>query len=737
MTTIWPGQPYPLGATWDGAGVNFALFSEHANRVELCLFETPHSLREFVRIPMPERSDDVWHCYIPGLQPGQLYGYRVYGPYNPLHGQRFNPYKLLIDPYARALSREIKWHKAVFGYRVGAPRGDLTMSRSDSAPYMPRGVVVDDADFDWGGDRHPRTPLHRTVIYELHVKGFTRLHPELPEELRGSYAGLCAPPVIAYLKSLGVTAVELLPVHQRVNDQHLQQQDLSNYWGYNTLNFFSPDLRFSSTGTLGQQVNEFKAMVRAFHAAGIEVILDVVYNHTGEGSHLGPTLSLRGIDNPTYYRLVPANPHYYMDYTGCGNSLNTLHPRTLQLIMDSLRYWISEMHVDGFRFDLAATLARGADEADRLSSFFDIIHQDPVISQVKLIAEPWDVGPGGYQVGHFPVLWAEWNGKYRDTVRRYWRGDDGQTAELAYRLAGSSDLYKHNGRRPSASINFVTAHDGFTLRDLVSYNEKHNEANGEHNRDGDNNNHSWNCGVEGPSDDPLINALREQQQRNFLATLFLSQGVPMLHGGDERHCTRLGNNNSYCQDNEISWIDWRLDATGQRLLEFTRRLIALRQAHPVLHRRSFFRGRKLASELGDIEWLCPDGQEMSADDWNNPRTRCLGLLLNGQIMDEHDERGAPIRDDILLLLFNAHHESISFLLPDWPDEPQWEVLIDTAVVGDGVGNGLAADGEAYCVQGRSLVLLRQQGCQIANDAVGLGIARSRQPALKLVKFALE
>jgi glycogen operon protein len=705
---IWPGAPYPLGATWDGQGVNFAIFSEQASAVELCLFDAPDAPHESERIRMPEQTDRVWHAYLPGLQPGQLYGYRVYGSYDPDRGLRFNPAKLLIDPYAKAISRSIQWNDTMFGYTVGSPDADRSFDDRDSAPFMPR-CVVTDPSFDWGGDRPPRTPLHDSIIYEVHAKGFTQLHPEVPERLRGKYAGLATPPVIEYLQSLGVTAVELLPIHHHADDRHLVERGLRNYWGYNTLSYFAPDARYGSAGSLGQQVTEFKAMVKTLHAAGIEVILDVVYNHTAEGNHLGPTLSMKGIDNPAYYRLMPDDPRYYMDYTGTGNSLNMLHPRTLQLIMDSLRYWVAEMHVDGFRFDLAATLARGLHELDRLSAFFDIIHQDPLLSQVKLIAEPWDVGPGGYQVGNFPVLWAEWNGKYRDTVRRFWKGDEAQIAELAYRLSGSSDLYENTGRQPYASINFLTAHDGFTLRDLVSYNQKHNEANGENNRDGESDNNSWNCGVEGPTNDPEINALRARQQRNLLATLLLSQGVPMILAGDEFGRTQRGNNNAYCQDNRISWVDWRLSEEQQRLLAFTRALIQLRKEHPVLHRRSFFQGRSIHGlQISDIEWYRPDGQEMADEEWNDGFVRCLGMLLNGQIMDEWDARGRHVQDDILLLLLNAHHETIPFTLPGSPAGPAWELDLDTAE-DTPAASGLVTfqPGAAYQLQGRSLALLRQ------------------------------
>jgi glycogen operon protein len=713
MTTIWPGKPYPLGATWDGVGVNFALFSENATRVELCLFDSPDDPHEAERITMPEQTDDVWHVYVPYLKPRQCYGYRVHGPYEPQHGLRFNPNKLLIDPYAKAISGTIKWHDAMHGYPVGDPQGDLAFDTRDSAPYMPRSIVVDDA-FPWGDDRPPDIPLHKSVIYELHVKGFTNLHPDVPRHLRGTYAGLASPAVIEYLQSLGVTAVELLPVHQHVDDRFLVDRNLSNYWGYNSLNYFAPEIRYSNPELPGEQVYEFKAMVKALHAAGIEVILDVVYNHTAEGNHLGPTLSLRGIDNQSYYRLVSDDPRYYMDYTGTGNSLNMLNMRSLQLITDSLRYYVTQMHVDGFRFDLAATLARGLHEDDRLSSFFDVIHQDPVISQVKLIAEPWDVGPGGYQVGNFPVLWSEWNGKYRDTVRRFWKGDEAQVAEMAYRLAGSSDLYQHNGRRPYASINFVTAHDGFTLRDLVSYNHKHNEANGENNQDGDDHNNSWNCGVEGPTNDPKVLELRERQMRNLMATLLLSQGVPMILAGDEFGRTQGGNNNAYCQDNEISWVNWKLSDSGKRMLDFTRYVLGLRTQHPVLHRRRFFQGRSIhGSNVYDIIWRRPDGHEMSDDDWEHGMVRCLGMLLNGQEMDDWNERGEPVRDDILMLMLNAYHETIPFKLPGRKNkryEKPWELLLDTALPPSEYSepeHQTLRPNDAYQLQGRSLVLLRQ------------------------------
>ncbi|MBI5442603.1 MAG: glycogen debranching protein GlgX, partial [Deltaproteobacteria bacterium] len=586
----WPGRPYPQGATWDGSGVNFALFSENATAVELCLFEGPEAERE-LRIPVLEQTDQVWHVYLPDARPGLLYGYRVHGPYEPRAGHRFNPAKLLRDPYARAISGTIRWNDALFGYTVGHPDADLSKDERDSAPFATKCIVVDQA-FTWGGDRRPEIPWDKTIIYELHVKGFTKLHPKIPPELRGTYSGLADRNTIEYLLSLGVTSVELMPVHQYVHDRHLIERGLRNYWGYNTINFFAPHAEYASTRDPGRQVAEYKTMVKALHLEGIEVILDVVYNHTGEGSHLGPTLSFRGIDNASYYRLAP-DRRYYLDYTGTGNTLDMMHPRTLQLIMDSLRYWVKEMHVDGFRFDLAATLARELHEVDRLGAFFDIIHQDPVLSQVKLIAEPWDLGEGGYQVGNFPVLWTEWNGEYRNVVRRYWRGDGGQVANLAYRITGSSDLYARTGRRPHASINFVTCHDGMNLNDLVSYNAKRNEANGEGNRDGTDENLSWNCGAEGPTGDPGILALREKMKRNFLATLLLSHGVPMLFEGDELGHTKRGNNNTYCQDNELTWLNWELDETRENLLRFARLVIGLRRKHPVFRRRTFLRGRSI------------------------------------------------------------------------------------------------------------------------------------------------
>jgi isoamylase len=700
---VWPGNPYPLGANWDGSGVNFALFSENATGVELCLFDSEN--RETKRIHVTEQTDQVWHVYLPEARPGQLYGYRVHGPYSPSDGHRFNPAKLLLDPYAKSIAGPIRWSDALFGYTIGDPEADLSKDERDSADGLPKCVVVDPA-FSWGQDAPLRIPWHQTLIYEMHVKGFTARHPKVPKEMRGTYAGLTHPAVVDYLKTLGITAVELMPVHQFVADKPLVDRNLTNYWGYNSIGFFAPESRYASSGVLGEQLAEFKTMVKTLHREGIEVIIDVVYNHTGEGNHLGPTLCFRGIDNASYYRLVE-DRRYYMDYTGCGNTLNMTHPRTLQLIMDSLRHWVLEMHVDGFRFDLASTLARELHSVDRLGAFFDIIHQDPVLSQVKLIAEPWDLGEGGYQVGNFPVLWAEWNAEYRDTVRRFWKGDGGLVGGLALRLTGSSDLYGRGGRRPYASINFVTAHDGFTLADLVSYNEKHNGANGEENRDGHNENLSWNCGVEGPTDNPDILALRARQQRNFLATLILSQGVPMLLAGDEIGRTQKGNNNAYCQDNEISWIDWKLDRWRRELLEFTRLLIRLFHQHPVLRRRVFFQGRRIrGSEVKDLAWFRPDGKEMTDDDWNNGFARCLGLRLAGDAIEEVDARGNRILDDTLLILLNAHHEPVNFVLPAHRRKVRWQVVFDTNQEKIKPRQQWIHGGSEYHLEARSMVLLR-------------------------------
>src|SRR5687767_9560152 len=659
---VWPGQAYPLGATWDGLGVNFALFSENATGVELCLYDRPEAATESHKIPLREPTDHVWHCFLPDVRPGQLYGYRVHGPYEPEKGHRFNPAQLLIDPYAKAISGRITWSDALFAYKIGSERGDLEIDPNNSAGGVPKSVVINSA-FEWGNDRPLRIPWNRTVIYECHVKGMTIQHPKVPERLRGTYLGLVYDDVLDYLLSLGVTAVELLPVHQFVVDRHLHERGLTNYWGYNSIGFFAPDVRYASGGG-GIQVHEFKSMVKTFHSAGIEVIIDVVYNHTGEGNHLGPSLSLRGIDNPAYYRLDPNNPRYYVDFTGTGNSLNMMHPRTMQLIMDSLRYWVTEMHVDGFRFDLAVTLARELYDVNRLGTFFDIIQQDPILSQVKLIAEPWDVGPGGYQVGNFPVRWAEWNGKYRDAVRHFWRGDRGHVGELASRLAGSSDIYQWTHRGSYASVNFVTAHDGFTLNDLVSYEQKHNEANGENNQDGHNDNISRNWGIEGETANPQILDIRFRSMKNFLATLAFSQGVPMISHGDEIARTQHGNNNAYAQDNEITWVNWQLDERHQELLDFSRKVFAIRQAHPVLRRRHFFRGQPIdESGQKDVTWLRADGKEMTQEDWTNPSTQTLGMLIHGESTDEADERGRPVKGDTLLLIMSNSSTDVDFRLP--------------------------------------------------------------------------
>ena len=670
---IGKGQPYPLGATWDGKGVNFALYSENASGVELCLVD---ERGEEVRVPLRERTAFVWHAYVPGIGPGQAYGYRVHGPYEPSRGLRFNPNVRLLDPYAKALQSPEKWGQELFGYELGHEHGDLTMY-GGTANGAPLGVVIDDA-FDWEGDTRPNTPFHKSVIYETHVRGATIRHPEVAPEDRGKFAGIASEPMIRHFTGLGVTAVELLPVHAFVDDGFLLDRGLRNYWGYNNLSYFAPDTRYRAEQRAGSGVREFKEMVKQLHRAGIEVILDVVYNHTAEGNQLGPTISFKGIDNPTYYRLVHDDPRFYFDYTGTGNSLNVRHPQTLQLIMDSLRYWVTDMHVDGFRFDLASTLARSLHDVDQLSSFFTIIHQDPIISQVKLIAEPWDVGEGGYQVGNFPVRWAEWNGKYRDSVRAFWRGLGRNVQDLGYRLTGSSDLYQDNGRAPFSSVNFVTAHDGFTLADLTAYNDKHNEANGENNADGATDNLSWNCGAEGPTDAPEVLALRKRQMRNLLCTLFLSQGTPMLSGGDELGRTQGGNNNAYCQDNEISHYDWELDDERTSLLRFTQRLISLRRAHPAFHRERFFKGRPIhGTELKDIMWFGRDGLEMNDGHWQDPNTTTLEMFLSGRGLDNLGEDGRPIVDDDFLVMLNGSEEDLDFVLPGAADGA-WELVVDTA-----------------------------------------------------------
>lgn len=702
---VWPGRAHPLGASWDGAGVNIAVFSEHGTKVELCLFGSPDATTESHRIPLPERSEFIFHGYFPDLRPGQLYGLRVHGPYDPANGHRFNPNKLLLDPYAKAIGRDVRWDDAVFGYICGHEQADLTFDDRDSAPFAPLAVVVDTA-FTWGDDKLLRTPWYETIIYELHVKGFTQKLPGVPDHLRGTYGGVASEPAIDHLKSLGVTAVELLPVHYFPDDRHLLEKNLRNYWGYNSLGFFAPHPRYTHNDDPRDAVNEFKTMVRALHNAGIEVILDVVYNHTAEGNQMGPTLSFRGLDNHAYYKVSPDNKRYYMDFTGCGNTPGMSHPRVLQMIMDSLRYWVLEMHVDGFRFDLASALARELYDVNKLSTFFDIIQQDPVLNQVKLIAEPWDVGPGGYQVGNFPGLWTEWNGKYRDCVRRFWKGDGDTLSEFASRLTGSSDLYQWGGRKPFASINFVTCHDGFTLEDLVSYNEKHNEANGENNADGANDNSSWNCGVEGPTDDAKIMAMRAQQKRNFLATLILSQGVPMLLAGDEFGHSQQGNNNGYCQDNELTWLDWEWNDEQRALLKFAQEVIKIRKEQPVFRRRTFFQGRAIrGTDIKDIVWIDPSGHPMSDEAWNAGFVKCLGVFFLG-FTGEIDEQGQPIIADNLLLLFNAHWEPIDFKMPKAFANVSWEVLLDTSHPEPPTKTRKYRDGQKFPLQGRSIALFK-------------------------------
>jgi glycogen operon protein len=699
ITAVWPGKAYPLGATWDGQGVNFALFSEHAQSVELALFD-PSGRREVNRIRLRERTDGIWHCYLPEARPGQAYGYYVRGPYKPEQGHRFNHHKLLVDPYARDFIGRLRWNDALYGYTPGHRRDDLSLDRRDSASFMPKCRVLEPA-FTWGEDRRPDIPWTDMVIYEMHVRGYTMRHPEVPEAWRGTYAALAAAPVIGYLKRLGVTTLELMPMHAHVDERFLVVRGLTNYWGYNTLSFFAPELRYSAS----DKVKEFKTMVRALHSAGIEVILDVVYNHTCEGHQLGPTLSMRGIDNASYY-MLGEDRRYYADYTGCGNTLNLEHPRVLQLVLDSLRYWVEEMHVDGFRFDLASALAREGGVVSHWGGFFDVIRQDPVLNRVKLIAEPWDLGWGGYQVGNFPPGWAEWNDRYRDGMRSYWKGDGGVIGEFARRLTGSSDLYGRSGKKPHASINFITAHDGYTLHDLVSYQEKHNEANGEGNRDGNNDNRSWNCGVEGPTDDPEIRALRERQKRNFLATLLLSQGVPMIVAGDEMGRTQGGNNNAYCQDNEISWVDWTMTPEREALLRFVRQVIRLRHEHPTFRRRDFFDGRPLfGSQIKDVLWLKADGSEMTPEEWEHAHARRLGMYLAGAAIDDVSRRGRPIYDDDFLIMFNADAEDVPFTMPAITGEP-WRPVLDTFAP-EGVSARELRPGDAYEVRCRSLVVLRR------------------------------
>ncbi|MBE9009432.1 glycogen debranching protein GlgX [Pseudanabaenaceae cyanobacterium LEGE 13415] len=701
---IWTGKVYPLGAAWDGKGTNFSIFSEHATGVEVCLFDQQGSE---LRLPLYEGENFLWHGYVPGIAPGQRYGFRVHGEWNPQQGHRFNPNKLLIDPYAKAIEGNVQHGEAIFSYRWDDPAADLGFSDLDSASLMPKCIVVDQG-FDWEGDQLLQTPWNETVIYEMHVKGFTQKHPEIPEPLRGTYAGVAHPAAIAHLQSLGITAVELMPVHHFLaHPGHLDGKGLTNYWGYDSLNYFSPYAGYSSDQTPGAQVREFKEMVKALHKAGIEVILDVVYNHTGEGNHAGPMLSLRGIDNKTYYRLVEGNERYYMDFTGCGNSLNVQSPQVLKLIMDSLRYWVTEMHVDGFRFDLASALARELYAVDNLASFFDIIHQDPILAGVKLIAEPWDIGDGGYQVGNFPVLWSEWNGRYRDEMRDFWRGQDGKLGEFGYRFTGSPDLYQLNGRRPHASINFLTAHDGFTLRDLVSYNEKHNLANGEDNRDGESHNRSWNCGIEGETDDAEVLRLRERQQRNMLSTLMLSQGIPMIVMGDEMGRTQNGNNNAYCQDNELSWLDWDLCDRNQDLLNFTRELIHFRHEHPVFRRQRWFQGQAIhGSSVSDIAWFNLDGNDMTCEQWCNGYAKAITVFLNGNELPDRGPKGGRIRDNSFLLLFNAHWEMLEFVLPARLRQRKWTAIINTKEPRFITEKITFSGTKTVPVMGRSLVVLQ-------------------------------
>lgn len=713
---IWPGQSYPLGSKYDGAGTNFAIFSDVAEKVELCLIDAECNEE---RILLDEVDAHIWHCYLPGVKPGQRYGFRVHGPYNPAEGKRCDPSKLLVDPYARAFDGEFDGHPSLFSYDINDPENPEGRNTEDSLEHTMKSVVVNPF-FDWGSDRSPNTPYNETVIYEAHVKGMTMRHPDVPESLRGTYAGLAHPSIIEHLKDLGITAIELMPVHQFLQDDRLRDLGLRNYWGYNTFGFFAPQQDYAAAQEPGGAVSEFKGMVRTFHEAGIEVILDVVYNHTAEGNHMGPTIAFRGIDNEAYYRLVDGDKAHYMDYTGTGNSLNVRDPHPLQMIMDSLRYWVSEMHVDGFRFDLASTLARELHDVDKLATFFDLVQQDPIVSQVKLIAEPWDVGEGGYQVGNFPPLWTEWNGKYRDTVRDFWRGEPSTLGEFASRLTGSSDLYANNGRRPTASINFITAHDGFTLNDLVSYNHKHNDANGEDGRDGESHNRSWNCGEEGPTEDPGINNLRARQRRNFLTTLLLSQGTPMIAHGDEMARTQNGNNNVYCQDNETSWMDWELADKNAALVEFTKRLITIRRNHPVFRRRRFLAGGPLGSEVGDrdIAWLVPSGKLMGQSDWDFAFGKSLMVYFNGKAIQEPDARGQRIEDDSFIMMFNAYHEPIDFTLPDTEFGPAWKLIVDTNVdTGYPDEAKTLRAGDSITVEARSTLILRLVDTKLKSQTV--------------------
>lgn len=713
---IWPGQSYPLGSKYDGAGTNFAIFSDVAEKVELCLIDAECNEE---RILLDEVDAHIWHCYLPGVKPGQRYGFRVHGPYIPAEGKRCDPSKLLVDPYARAFDGEFDGHPSLFSYDINDPENPEGRNTEDSLEHTMKSVVVNPF-FDWGSDRSPNTPYNETVIYEAHVKGMTMRHPDVPESLRGTYAGLAHPSIIEHLKDLGITAIELMPVHQFLQDDRLRDLGLRNYWGYNTFGFFAPQQDYAAAQEPGGAVSEFKGMVRTFHEAGIEVILDVVYNHTAEGNHMGPTIAFRGIDNEAYYRLVDGDKAHYMDYTGTGNSLNVRDPHPLQMIMDSLRYWVSEMHVDGFRFDLASTLARELHDVDKLATFFDLVQQDPIVSQVKLIAEPWDVGEGGYQVGNFPPLWTEWNGKYRDTVRDFWRGEPSTLGEFASRLTGSSDLYANNGRRPTASINFITAHDGFTLNDLVSYNHKHNDANGEDGRDGESHNRSWNCGEEGPTEDPGINKLRARQRRNFLTTLLLSQGTPMIAHGDEMARTQNGNNNVYCQDNETSWMDWELADKNAALVEFTKRLITIRRNHPVFRRRRFLAGGPLGSEVGDrdIAWLVPSGKLMGQSDWDFAFGKSLMVYFNGKAIQEPDARGQRIEDDSFIMMFNAYHEPIDFTLPDTEFGPAWKLIVDTNVdTGYPDEAKTLRAGDSITVEARSTLILRLVDTKLKSQTV--------------------